>query len=39
MVTREYGEMPVGWSGAWETLLWRFVEGGMGVLKDELMIQ
>ena len=36
---KEYGEKPVGWSGAWETLLKRFVEGRMGVLEDELMIQ
>ena len=38
-VTTEYDEKPVGWSDAWETLLWRFVNGGKGELEDELMIQ
>ena len=38
-VTTEYDKKLVGWNGAWETLLWRFVGGRMGVLKDELMIQ
>ena len=35
MATMAYGEKPAGWNGAWET----FVEGRMGVLKDEWMIQ
>ena len=39
MATAEYDEKSAGWNGAWETLLWRFVEGRMGVLEDELMIQ
>ena len=39
MATMECGEMPVGWSGAWETLWWRFVKVGMCALEDELMIQ
>ena len=37
--TTEYGEMPERWNGAWETLLKSAVEGRMGVLEDELMIQ
>ena len=37
--TMEYSEKPVGWNNAWETLLKRFVEGRVGVLEDELMIQ
>ena len=39
MATREYGAKPVGWNGAWETLLWRFVKGRKDVLEDGLMIQ
>ena len=39
MATTEYDERLAGWNGAWETLLKRFVEGRMGELEDELMIQ
>ena len=39
MVTTEYDEKIAGWNDAWETCCRRFVEGGMGVLKDELIIQ
>ena len=39
MATMECGKKLAGWSDAWETCCRRFVEGRMGVLKDELMIQ
>ena len=39
MATTEYDERLADWSDAWETCCRRFVEGRMGVWKDELMIQ
>ena len=39
MVMKEYDGKLAGWNDAWETLWWRFVEGRMGVLEDELIIQ